>query len=420
MSRGVERARVAMLSPVAPTHGRGGVQDIVGSLATGLARKGCDVLLITSEHAERKVREQVEGIEIHYLPIAARSMALTGAGAAWMAASREKVRQLHAERALDVIHSQSFCGIHLAGALPGVPVIATLHGTHVDELRTRAGLMKASWPRAPIATARLGVLWLLMFSRLLREGPRVRRLDAVIATSREQHALLAERYGVPKSKLHDVWNGVDQDRFSPTEPGAAERSALGVAAGDPIVLAVARLFREKGIHYLLDAWPALRASHPTARLIIVGDGPERVALEARTRSLGEAGVRFMGTVPLESLPALYAAADVFVNPTVRVNGYDLTILQAMAMARPVVVSNIGSVPTAVEDGTDGFLVPPADPSALAAAILRVLDDPVASAAVGARARSTVERRFSLDSMVTGTLAVYERVIAAKRGGVAAV
>jgi glycosyltransferase involved in cell wall biosynthesis len=120
-------------------------------------------------------------------------------------------------------------------------------------------------------------------------------------------------------------------------------------------------------------------------------------------------------VDLDRLPAFYAAVDVFVNPTVRINGYDLTILQAMAMARPVVVSNIGSVPTAVTDGVDGFLVPPAEPFALAEAILRVLGNPAAASAVAARACDTVARRFSLESMVDGTLQVYARSIAAKRG-----
>src|SRR5207245_7856921 len=122
------------------------------------------------------------------------------------------------------------------------------------------------------------------------------------------------------------------------------------------------------------------------RLAIVGDGGYRSELEATARSVGVGrSVRFVGSVDLGRLPAFYAAADVFVNPTVRINGYDLTILQAMAMARPVVVSNIGSVPTAVQNDRDGFLVPPGEPRALAAGILRVLDDPSLGAAFGARA-----------------------------------
>jgi glycosyltransferase involved in cell wall biosynthesis len=106
------------------------------------------------------------------------------------------------------------------------------------------------------------------------------------------------------------------------------------------------------------------------------------------------------------LPAIYSACDLFVNPTVRINGYDLTILQAMAAARAVVVSDIGSVPTAVADGRDGVLVPPANPVALAEAIATLLEDPVRREALGAAARRTVVERFSVDAMIEGTLAVY--------------
>ena len=117
---------------------------------------------------------------------------------------------------------------------------------------------------------------------------------------------------------------------------------------------------------------------------------------------------------LEELPDLYAAADLFVNPTVRINGYDLTILQAMACARPVVVSNIGSVPTAVTDGVDGVLAPPGDPEALAARLLAVLGDRERAAALGAAARTTVVGRFSVEAMVEGTLGAYRAARAVLR------
>ena len=396
-----------MLSPVGPAHGRGGVQDIVADLARGLVKRGHDLTLVATARTDGLTESAESGVRVRYL---AGTPPMRAAGA-WAARSVEAVAALHAERPLDVIHSQSFCGVHLAGRFRDVPVVASLHGTHIDELRTSSGLMRENLRTLALRdAARSGYVWLTMLRRFLGEGAKLKHCAAVIATSREQHALLARDYHVDESKLFDVWNGIDAERFSPRAPENAARAELGGQDGAPLVLAVARLYQDKGIQHLLRAWPAIESARPGARLAIVGDGGYRGELESLARSLGlDSRVRFLGSVALERLPAFYAAADVFVNPTVRINGYDLTILQAMAMARPVVVSNIGSVPTAVEDGADGFLVPPGDPRALAAAILRVLDDPVKSAAVAASARSTVERRFSLDSMVTGTLAVYERV-----------
>jgi len=140
--------RLAMLSPVTPAHGRGGVQDIVWSLARGLAARGCAVELVTSAHPAGLGAEAMDGVRLRYLGVPARDLALHGLHGRWMRASRAAVLEAHAQAPLDVIHSQSYCGLHLAGALPGVPVVATLHGTHVDELKTRARVMRENLPPA--------------------------------------------------------------------------------------------------------------------------------------------------------------------------------------------------------------------------------------------------------------------------------
>ena len=420
-----QQPHVAMLSPVTPAHGRGGVQDIVWSLARGLAGRGCAVELVTSAHPAGVEAETLDGVRVRYLDVPGRDLALHGLHPRWMNASRAAVLESHARAPIDVIHSQSYCGLHLAGAMPGVPVVATLHGTHVDELRTRARILRENLPGRPVAALRVAAQWALMAGRFMREAPRLARCAAVIATSREQRAILLARYRVPAARLHDVWNGIDTTLFAPRPADPALRARLTVTLdqsgppivhGAPLVLAVARLYQEKGIQHALRAWPRVLQALPCATLVVVGDGPYQAVLEAQARSLGLGDrVRFAGALALEALPDYYAAADAFVNPTVRINGYDLTILQAMACARPVVVSNIGSVPTAVSDGVDGLLAPPGDAAGLATRLLEVLGAPERAAALGTAARRTVCERFSLESMVEGTLAVYDTARAAAAG-----
>lgn len=397
--------RVAMLSPVAPAHGRGGVQDIVWMLCRGLAARGHSVTLLTTARADGVTREESSGVVIEYL---AGTPPMRPIGV-WAHASRRRVAALHAEQPLEAIHSQSFCGLHLIGAFPGVGVTASPHGTHVDELRTRAGILGENLATAPLEAAKAAVLWTLMLGRYLSEGPALKRCAAVIATSVEQRAVLLERYRVPPARLHDVWNGIDTALFAPRPADPELRARLGAAPGAPLVLAVARLYQEKGLQHALRAWPRVLAKHPNAVFAIVGDGPYRGTLEAQAAALGiAASVRFTGVLALEALPAAYASCDVFVNPTVRINGYDLTILQAMAAGKPVVVSNLGSVPTAVADRIDGLLAPPGDAEALAARLLEAIDDPALAARLGAAALAKVRERFSLDAMVEGTLAVYRQ------------
>ena len=142
--------------------------------------------------------------------------------------------------------------------------------------------------------------------------------------------------------------------------------------GSQIVGVVARLEPEKGHPTLLEAWPAVLRAAPDAYLLIVGEGSRRDALEAQARDLRIAH-RVVFTGRRDDVPAVTAALDVAVLPSYR-EAQGLSILEAMALSRPVVASNVGGIPEMITDGENGLLVPPHDPEALAAAIVRLLRD----------------------------------------------
>ncbi len=176
------------------------------------------------------------------------------------------------------------------------------------------------------------------------------------------------------------------------------------------MLFAGRLVRWKGVEYLIEALPEMAT--PSVTLWIAGSGPYQPDLEALAVRLGVADrVRFLGNVPRAQLIALYHAADVlaatsFVNET-----FGIALCEAMACARPVVASRFGGFPEVVEDGVTGYLVPPQDPAALAAALDRVLADPAAAAALGRAGLARVTRLFTWDAVVDRLEAVYRRVTA---------
>jgi glycosyltransferase involved in cell wall biosynthesis len=156
------------------------------------------------------------------------------------------------------------------------------------------------------------------------------------------------------------------------------------------VLFVGALERVKGVDVLLDAWRLIRDRRPGARLVIVGRGS--METEVRRRAAGEPDVEIVGPVPREALRELLDAARVVVLPS-RSEGLGRVALEASARARPVVASRVGGIPELVEDGETGLLVQPEDAAALAAAVVRILDDPAAATAMGERGR---RRALSLD------------------------
>ena len=158
---------------------------------------------------------------------------------------------------------------------------------------------------------------------------------------------------------------VDTSRFHPGVDGAARRTALGLAPGRPVVLAASRLVKRKGHDTLIKAWPAVLASHPDAVLLIVGDGPRRrvLARMIRRRRLG-AAVRMLPGVRWESMPELYAAADVFALPCrtrrfgLEPEAYGIVFLEAAASGLPIVVGRSGGAPETLTPGTAGQVVDP--------------------------------------------------------------
>jgi len=191
-------------------------------------------------------------------------------------------------------------------------------------------------------------------------------------------------------------------------PASARVAALRQRYGPRIVLAVGRLVYYKGFDHLIRAMRSV-----AGRLLLVGEGPLRSKLEREAARGGVADrVTFMGNVSRDELIDLYQAAAVFVLPSIaRSEAFGIVQLEAMACGKPVVNTRLPSgVPFVSVDGETGITVEPGVPEPLAAALNRLLNDPVLSAAYGAAGQRRVREHFSLATMVDRTRELYQRVI----------
>jgi glycosyltransferase involved in cell wall biosynthesis len=180
--------------------------------------------------------------------------------------------------------------------------------------------------------------------------------------------------------------------------------------GSPVATFCGRLTRQKGVHVLLSAWPAVRHRIPDAQLTIVGDGPERAALEAAA----PAGVTFVGAVPHRDTHRATANAWILVFPSLGFEPLGLAAIEAMMRGVPVVASRVGGLPEVVTADETGLLVAPNDAPALANALVALLSDRQRCEQMGTRAREVATRSYSEDAYVDGLLTVYEQLVAAGR------
>jgi glycosyltransferase involved in cell wall biosynthesis len=284
--------------------------------------------------------------------------------------------------------------LHLHSAKAGLAVRLAVRGTVPTVFQPHAW----SFDAVGGATARAALAW---------ERYAARWADRVLCVS-EAECAAGRRAGV-RARWAVVRNGVDLARFTPTADRDGVRAALpalsDVGLATPLVVCVGRLCPQKGQDVLLRAWPAVAAVLPEARLVLVGDGPDhrRLLLDAPPGVLlaGAAG----DTVPW------YRAADVVVLPS-RWEGMALAPLEAMACGRPVVTTDVhGARESLPPADTDACVVPAADPSALAAALLRLLTDRALRTAASLRALAHARAHHDVVRATADVGALYRDVLA---------
>lgn len=179
---------------------------------------------------------------------------------------------------------------------------------------------------------------------------------------------------------------------------------------DPVLLCLGRLDRVKGFDLAVSAMPGLLERHPSVRLKIAGDGPERGALERQVTQLGiQSAVEFLGRVSRSDVPNLLNTASILVMPS-RADAFPLVGVQAAFMARPVVAANVGGIPELVLDKETGLLVEAEDSTALAHAIDHLLERPEEAQRMGTAARRRCVKLLDFDRIVDGYDELYRKIV----------
>ena len=306
-------------------------------------------------------------------------------------------------RHCDLIHAHGRAAAwagHLAARMTGVPLITTWYKGYREQN---------------------------VFKRLYNSA--MVRGERVIAVSEQIAELIADRYSLPPGRIVVVPASIDLARFDPaaisTDRLDVIRRAWGVAPDTKVILVVGRMLRRKGHHVAVKAVHRLK-ERGLKDFVCVFVGED----QGRTRYTGELWdlisstgttdvVRLVGEV--EDIPAAYAAATVVVSAAVQPEGLQRAILEAQAMARPVVVSDLAAGPEVVlappavtEDRMTGLRVPAGDEAALAAALIRLFSlSDAARTAIGARGRAWVATQFDAPSIARATLELYAEVASAR-------
>jgi glycosyltransferase involved in cell wall biosynthesis len=368
--QGGRRIRVV---EVLATGTNGGAQEHLFGLISRMdpARYDVSVVSLSAGSAVRKL--QRAGVAVLVIEDPDDSIAV-GALAAYLAEVRADVVHAHMYRA-ETVAARAVIALGEAGQRRPF-LVATAHSSRIRSEADRHALLDLT--------------------------PHFNRLIAVSNASEAKLHAEGRAALVPVSL---IYNGVDLQRYDNQEACCTLPDEYGMEPGSQIVGVVARLEPEKGHPTLLEAWPGVIRAVPDVYLLIVGEGSRRDALEAQARELRIAH-RVVFTGRRDDIPAVTAALDVAVLPSYR-EAQGLTILEAMALSRPVVASNVGGIPEMVQDGVTGLLVEPRDAEGLTSAIVRLLTDHPYADTLGRAGHDLVHDRFCIELMVQAVESIYD-------------
>ena len=276
------------------------------------------------------------------------------------------------------------------------PFVQTVHGVLADEYfqALQAGFLSLRGKLANLMMWRLSKL----------EGECARNADLVVTISDYSREKLVQLYDVDKSKVRIVPNGVDTERFKPSEGGEELKRRIGLG-NRPIVLFVGRLIPRKGLSYLIEAAKVIVRECRDVVFLIVGDGPLRDTLVSHVGGAGlSENFLFVGDVREALIPSLYNCADIFVLPSIQ-EGQGIALLEAQASEKPVVAFNTGGVREALKDEETGLLTEVGSQN-LANALLRLLHDESLREKMGRQGRDFVSSTLSWDVCARKMVEVY--------------
>ncbi len=351
-----------------------GAENMLLNLCASQQKAGCQnsLMIFYNVHApnvEFYERARRSGLSVRMVHCQGR--------ADWRAV--RQIQECIQEDRIQLLHTHGYKADlygYVAARRSGKPIVATCH----------------NWVGG---TAALGI-----YNHLDRMALKRFQCLAAVSDSVAQRLLAS---GVPARKIRTIANGIDVQTFERARP-----SSVLNFDGSKVIGMVARLDFQKGFEYLLRAARELRDVFPTVKVVIVGEGPDRTPIENMIQRFGlQSNVILAGQH--SDMPAIYAAMDVFVLPSLN-EGLPMTILEAMAASKPVIATRVGAIPKVIQDGETGLLVDPGDTDGLRSALARLLADSDLCCRLGAAGHDWVGRNYTSEAMALKYGQMYDDVL----------
>ena len=401
-----ETLKICLISEKFPIIGRTHARGFIAPIARGLAKAGHQVSVIAWDNPMGEKEIEPEGIKTYFV---------SGANSSRIELFPRRVHQkfseLHSKEPFHIVHSLTHSAIRVGfekKAL-GIAVAYDVTATRMAEIFSIIGLAENT-VASQLKTA-YKVVTRFLRSFFMRDRLILKNADGVFVHSPQQMLALERYYLYPEKKTFNIPYGIEIEDLSQRQGSGELRQKLNIPKSAKIAVTVSDMVEKQDVINILLAFQAVAAKKPSSHLIIVGHGPafKDIEYEMLNLALGS-HVVLVGAVPAYEISSYIDLANVYIYIGGRTSGYDPNLLEAMIQEKIIIGSEVSPIATVVEDGVDGYLIRPADVSALSHLLLGLFLDHIQPGSMGENARAKALNIFDTNKMIQETLAAYATIL----------
>lgn len=401
-----ETLKICLISEKFPIIGSTHARGFIGPIARGLAKAGHQVSVIAWDNPIGEKEIEQEGIKTYFV---------SGANSSridlFSRRVQQKFSQLHKEDPFHIVHSLTHSAFRVGFDKKhhGIAIAYDVTATKMAEIFSTIGMAENN-VSSQLRTA-YKVVYRFLKSFYMRDRLIMNNADGIFVHSPQQQLALERYYLYPEKKTFNIPYGIEIEDLSQRQGSDELRQKLNIPKSAKVVVTVSDMIEKQDVQNILRAFQGVATKKPSSYLIIVGDGPafKEIEYEMLNLALGS-HVVLVGAVPAYEISSYIDLANVFVNIGGRTSSYDPNLLEAMIQEKIVIGSEVSPISTIIDDGVDGYLIRPADVSALSQLLLGLFLEQIEPGPMGENARAKALNIFDTKKMIQETLSAYEKIL----------
>lgn len=376
-------------------------------MARGLARKGVDVTVFASRSPMGKTFVERDGVKTYFLQ--ERDSELRNIS--FEDAVLRKFTELHLQNPFDLVHALDASAIKIAKQKKRFQVAVCFDAEATQMSQIFSILGRGHDTLGALLQTGTALAYKFLTTFFSKDRPLLKAADGIFIAHPQQRFLLERYYLYPDLKIHTLPYGFELSDFKQPENAIDIKKKWGLPENSQLAVTFSDLNETQEILHLLTGFEKVAVKKPSSFLVVIGNGPlyKEIEYEILQKALGKR-VLLLGAVSDEESLDIISVSDVYINLSSRTNGFETTLIEAMAQKKVIIGSEVSPISHVIEDGLDGFLLRPADKDSLANLLIEIFSGTIPTLELGERARKKVLELFDVKKMTDLALNAYSQII----------